>query len=182
MTRGRQWASAAGAQPAISAVARLWSGAPSPPPGMPTFSLVEGTLNGPRYIELLKRALPDILQNHFPRPWPAGGAPIFQQDNATCHKVKGVLEYVRGEQGVRNMEWPPYSPDINLIENFWKMLKEEVWRGPGPQNRAELLARVEHLAAEVRTGAWKDRIVKLYESMTRRLAAVIKSRGWFTKY
>ena len=149
---------------------------------MPTFSLVEGTLNGPRYIELLKRALPDILQNHFPRPWPAGGAPIFQQDNATCHNVKGVLQYVRDEQGVRNMEWPPYSPDINLIENFWKMLKEEVWRGPGPQNRAELLARVDHLAAEVRTGAWKDRIVKLYESMSRRLAAVIKSRGWFTKY
>lgn len=26
------------------------------------------------------------------------------------------------------MDWPPYSPDLNPIENLWKMLKAEIDR------------------------------------------------------
>jgi len=26
------------------------------------------------------------------------------------------------------MDWPPYSPDLNPIENLWKMLKAEIYR------------------------------------------------------
>ena len=26
------------------------------------------------------------------------------------------------------MEWPPYSPDLNLIENLWALLKAEIYK------------------------------------------------------
>jgi transposase len=26
------------------------------------------------------------------------------------------------------MDWPPYSPDLNLIKNVWKLLKQDIYR------------------------------------------------------
>ncbi len=80
---------------------------------------------------------------------------------------------------VKVMPWPPYSPDVNPIENLWGDLKRKVnARSP---NSVESLVRI---AKE----EWKKITVdkalleRLVESMPRRLAAVIKSEGGATRY
>ena len=41
----------------------------------------------------------------------------FMQDNAPCHKAKVVMSYLSA-QDFEIMDWPPQSPNLNLIENL----------------------------------------------------------------
>ena len=47
------------------------------------------------------------------------------QDNASIHTEHIVRGWFRGN-GIETVEWPPYSPDLNPIENLWKMLKAKI--------------------------------------------------------
>jgi hypothetical protein len=60
------------------------------------------------------KAYTAVLQEHLPtilRP-----DSIFIHDNARPHTAKKTQKWLR-ENNVELMEWPPYSPDLNPIEN-----------------------------------------------------------------
>ena len=50
---------------------------------------------------------------------------VFMQDNACCHKVNDVLEFLQ-ENNVPLMEWPAQSPDLNPIENILVRLQRMI--------------------------------------------------------
>jgi transposase len=50
---------------------------------------------------------------------------IFMQDNAPAHTAKYTKDWLN-ENNVRVLSWPPKSPDMNPIENFWAQLKHKV--------------------------------------------------------
>lgn len=59
--------------------------------------------------ELYRRVLPTLVHNvHYA---------IFQHDNAPVHTAYLVWDTLN-ELGFEVMEWPPYSPDLNPIENL----------------------------------------------------------------
>jgi hypothetical protein len=111
---------------------------------------------------------------------------IFMQDNAPIHTAKKVKRWF-DENGIRTTDWPPYSPDLNPIENAWWALKRKMMEmfpdfsassGSGEEDIKQL--------EECLKAAWDalddDFFIALVESMPRRIQACIEAKGWHTKY
>ena len=75
------------------------------------------TINSKVYLKILK----EKLQPHMN----ILGCSIFQQDGAPVHTAKIVKTWLQ-QQGIELLDWPGSSPDLNVIENCWTVVKREV--------------------------------------------------------
>jgi transposase len=80
--------------------------------------VIDGFINGNKYLNLLQTNVrPELEAARV-----AGRVLVCQQDNAKPHKTREVLEYFE-RWGYEVIDWPPQSPDLSPIENFWNMMK-----------------------------------------------------------
>ena len=107
------------------------------------------------------------------------------QDNAPVHRAHIIRDLLR-ELGLTTMEWPPYSPDLNPIENIWAIMKTIITKDHpelqnAPDNDQTLLSLIQ--AAKEAWGSIEARVLKnLSNTMPNRVRAVIEADGWYTKY
>ena len=71
---------------------------------------------------------------------------IVVLDNLSSHKVRGVRELVEA-RGASLMFLPPYSPDLNPIEQAFAKLKQLV-RKAKPRSRDALWSRIGTIATQ----------------------------------
>jgi len=105
------------------------------------------------------------------------GSGIFQLDNAHCHKSRATMAFFQSNN-INILDWPPYSPDLNPIENLWGIIKNKVRRFP-------LLDRQSVVAEMLKQ--WQDVSTvticeKLATSMPARIAECITNHGGHTHY
>lgn len=136
------------------------------------FVHVNSTMKTANYIDTLKHHLLPYRQTHF-----RGNSSTFQHDNAPCHASRPTLDFLQVNR-VRTLQWPPYSPDLNPIENLWSIIKQRIHRKPVPTKEAVIAAAHKE---------WNDPSVKelcttLANSMVERVSSCIASKGGFTKY
>lgn len=131
-----------------------------------------GRLNAERYIE-------HILEENVVTFAPfVGDDFVLMHDNARPHVARCVIDYLN-EVGIRQMDWPALSPDINPIEHLWDYLKRKVHERPAAPNSLEELrsSLIEEWDRVPQT-----LIQQLIGGMYRRLEAVVAARGGSTRY
>jgi hypothetical protein len=108
----------------------------------------------------------------------------FQHDNDpkhTARKNKRYLESKENEGKVKFhvLSWSSQSPDLNPIENLWKMIKDALHdRNDRPSNLDELFQFIK----EEWEAVPKDYLHNVVESMPRRMKEVIQNKGGPTHY
>ena len=133
---------------------------------------IDGRMDGDLYLQILKDELQESLQYYGLNPPDV----IFQQDNDPKHTCKKVKEWL-DEQEFRTMVWPAQSPDLNPIEHTWGYLKRRLAEYP-PSGMEKLWDRIQVEWEKIPA----EECQKLIESMPRRVQAVLKAKGGYTKY
>ena len=144
----------------------VWSCFSQSGPGQ--LSVCDGTMTAPKYTETLQKHLIPTAGTKFP-----DGNYIFQQDNATCHKAKLTKQFLQNNE-IQVMEWPPYSPDLNPIENLWAILKQKLSQN-GYSTKSELVNNVRRIWEE--DADIRRHCHTLSDSMCNRIRKCIQNKG-----
>ncbi|GFU06149.1 transposable element Tcb1 transposase [Trichonephila clavipes] len=132
---------------------------------------IAGTLNSQRYIS-------EVLET-VDLPYLSGLATaIFQQDNARLHVARIVQRFFVNHQ-IELLPWPARSPGLSPIENMGSMAAQRLTQIiPPAATPDQLWQRVE--------AAWsavpQEHIQSLFESMPRRVTAVMSNNGGYSGY
>ncbi|KAI4892864.1 hypothetical protein NFI96_000757 [Prochilodus magdalenae] len=123
------------------------------------------------YLEILAKNLRSSIKDlkmgrHF----------IFQQDNDPKHTAKKTKAWFEREK-IKVLQWPSQSPDLNPIENLWKVLKIKVHMRC-PKNLDDL----EKICMEEWAKITPETCAGLIRSYKKRLIAVTANKGFSTKY
>ncbi len=101
---------------------------------------------------------------------------IFQQDLAPAHTDKGTKSWFK-DHGVRVVDWPANSPDLNTMENLCGIVKRKM-RDTRPNNADDLKAAIKATWASITP----EQCHRLIASKPRCNNAVIHAKGGPTKY
>jgi transposase len=106
-------------------------------------------------------------------------------DNAPIHTAHNIQEWL-SEEGIEVMGWPPYSPDLNLIENLWALLKAEIYRLHPELIDASNTAVTLDLLIRCAISTWEtlgyELTNTLMDTMKNSVGAVLEAKGCNTKY
>ena len=103
-------------------------------------------------------------------------------DGAGYHGTQANYQ-IYNTYGLKLLPAPPSSPDLNVLENAWNTLKSRLWK------RFSITERRPHSEDELFEAAceeWEaisqDTINSWIDSMPSRISAVVKGKGWHTKW
>ena len=128
-------------------------------------------MNGPRYVEI------EIMQEKLKLHMEIHNCTVSMQDSAPCHRSKMMSEFLCQQQ-IKVLDWPRNSPDLNLIEKLWDILKDKVAN--------KQLTSAKHLEEVIKESWVKDLTqeycLTLVASMLRCLQTIIEAKDGHTKY
>lgn len=139
--------------------------------GVGNIEFIESTMDKYRYLDILKSNLRQSatkigLENGF----------VFQQDNDPKHTAEIVKLWLLYNVP-KQLHTPPQSPDLNPIEHLWDLLERKI-----RQHNITSKTMLKDVITEEWGKITSEETSKLVKSMPKRLAEVIRRRGYPTSY
>ena len=135
---------------------------------------IDGRMDGELYCQILDDELQGTLSYYHKTP----ANVLFQQDNDPKHTSKKAKTWFN-DHGFTVMEWPSQSPDLNPIEHLWNHVKKKLGEYEEPPSGVhELWDQFQEEWEKIEPSVCQN----LIESMPRRIEAVLKAKGGYTKY
>jgi len=122
-------------------------------------------MNAEAYIRILDIVGPMLKERSI----------TLMDDNAPFHRT-GNIKKKKKSLGIKTIEWPPVSPDLNPIENMWAFLKKAVSRKYQcgvHLDRDSLISIVKEEFEEIS----KDTVINFYKGMETRVQKLMEFRG-----
>ena len=142
-----------------------WAGFSSA--GCTEIAFTTARLNAARYQDILEEYLIPTA------PLITNGKWTFMQDNAPSHRAESTRAFLSANE-VDVIEWPPYSPDLNPIENLWGWLVRKVYEhGRQFVTKEDLKRTIVNEWAKIPSELTKS----LSESLRNRLIKVFQKKG-----
>ena len=136
---------------------------------------IHGRLNSHSYLEnILKERILPYKEEHDNM--------ILVADNCPTHNAHICRDFLATHR-IDTIKWPPQSPDINPIENVWRILKDEVGclNDLKYNDHEKLIIRIKQAWSRIKQTRMES-LRKMYRGMQRRLQAVIDAKGAQTKW
>jgi len=137
--------------------------------GLSTMFFARENVNSHTYVQILKDNLLPLMDNI---PLAHLLSTVFQQDNAKPHTANHSKEFFSKEK-ILITNWPPLSPDLNIIENVWALMKKKI-RESEPSSMSMLQKEIQL--------AWNSIVTptlcsSLYQSLPSRIKKVLNRGG-----
>ena len=132
---------------------------------------IDGNVDAKKYVEVLTEV--KIVQ------FLKDGRRLFSfmEDGAPAHRAMFTKAWQAAKGITLFQGWPGNSPDLNPIENLWSQVKH-LQR----EERATSKEGIKKIAKKVWRQVTPEYLESLYQSMPRRMQAVVDVHGGHTKY
>jgi len=139
------------------------------PSGLLSYKILCRDFRSPTYVDLLCNTIVPICKLNY------GNNFWFQQDNSRIHTARIVKDWMVAAH-FPVIEWPARSPDLNIMENIWKMLEDIIYDRSPLLSRGDLMEEIRKAFLLINTSK-RGHILNLYGTFRARLVNVIVKKG-----